>query len=738
MNGRQIKIHIIASAAALLMAGCASGGEAPAVTAQTTASSVSTTTTTAQTAAPETETTTAAAAAIAASSTKPETETAPATESIPSMTAAVQEPDANAEVYAKAKHINGLRYDPTDTDGVYEIKGLAEELPDMEFHNGIALVFGYIKGSEKEYEYDGRYGNCTIRVYDIDRGLLLGETDSRSTGYYCYNDELCGAFDGGFYSCEGNKARLFDIGMNVTAEFTLPARKCTRIWVSSNGRYILSNEKGSPTRLYDTREKRETELSQRVKAASVLARGEDYFDIIDKKDRRFRITAAGEVTSLGTMPVPDYYRDTFDLLEGKVLDLVPAGLCLRDPCSSSARLLEYDPLKVQYVLCADDRYITISDENDDTRVFDMERGRISEPLGHGAFSAGVNAHDSSFVFFDGSTDGKQRYLLAVPSEMKYKKKVTVKQLDLEKEEYTIFFNKVQPNSERAVLLLDELLERYNVRVLFSPVSESSKYFGYYCKPYRGDQAAVLEKLRDFLALSPPGILTEAAEGGSETWVLICSDIVDAPELTSYGTAAFAATVGLHPFVALETPMNEEEAKKTKEYTGRELDEYFAKYITDNFSHEFIHILDAKTTPIQTEQWEALSPEDCYFGTYDKMNGTGSDKYIYFGRDFDDSVYFTDKYARINSLEDKARVGEYLYYAGSDNKLSALEKFARSRSLYKKGKALSRILRENFHCLASVPEGEWYLEKPLSAGYKALKKKWKEEQDTGGGYITAAR
>lgn len=432
MSGRRKikKWASVAAAAVFLLTGCASGevhdsNEAETVL-TTAAVTEAVTEISAETSAAETEpvqTTATTAITTTAATTTTAAQSEPAEE---------ETPDPSAEVYAKAKHVNGLRFDPTDKKGVYEIKGLADDMYGMEFHNGIALVFGYIEGSEKEYEFDGKYyGNCTIHAYDIKRGLLLGETDSRSTGYYCYSEDLCGAFDGGFYSCEGNKARLFDIGMNVTAEFTLPARKCTKIWVSRDGRYILLNEKGSPTRLYDTANRREVELSQNVKALSVLARSNGYFDIIDKKDRRFRINAGGKVVPFGTMPMPDYYHNTLDLLRGKVLDLTPAGICLRDPERKTAKLVEYQPDKIQYIMYADERYITFCDDNNDTQVIDIKSGMISEAIGQGSYWVSGSNPDGSFVFFDG--DEKTRdvtFMLAVPSELEYKKKAEIRQVDL--------------------------------------------------------------------------------------------------------------------------------------------------------------------------------------------------------------------------------------------------------------------------------------------------------------------
>ena len=702
-------------AALALLAGCASTeipklGGSETTTAQVTTAAVTVVTTAA-------ETTSVTAPPVTQA---PETTTTPVTTAPVTTTA-----DPVLAVYSAAKHVKGLRLDPTDTDGIYEIKDLPEDNPDIEYHNGVALAFTYSRKKKKKKSAEINY---TIRAYDLRQGLLLGESDTKTTGYSCYSPDTCGAYDGGFYSCVGNKVRLLDVGLNVTDEFTLPVAECSRLWMSPGGKYILCNEKRGPSRLFDVEKRCEAEMSVRVKAASVIASSADSFDIVNTKSERFRVMGSGSVMRYGKLSFSDIYLDVMNDLDGTIIDLAPAGLFIRKPHLSTIRLIKYPPSNIHYILSLDDRYVAFADENDKTRIFDLETGMLSEEIGSGVYAARGKDKDGSFVFLDNENwEGKTRYLLTVPSEVKYESEPETAELDLKTEEYKLYFEPAEPDSEKSSALLSELLKKNNVRVVFEPVSEDEQYCGYYCKTYRGSQAEILESLRDFLAQSPPELLTEATDTGEETWILVSSEIVDDYDLTSYGTAAFATRIGLHPFAALETPMTEEQAKEADYFTEKEKNKYSAKFITDNFSHEFIHLLDEKTSPLQADEWLALSPEDAYFGGYDSGSRTDEDKYVKFSKEFDNSVYFTDSYGRVNDLEDKARIGENLYYARTGEVHSKRERFARSESLYNKARALCELFRENYPCLASIPGGEWYLEKPLMGSYAEMKAQWKADK-----------
>ncbi len=741
------------------------------------------------TAAPQTTQTVTAAAETSAASAAPPPRKETAAVTIAATAAAAptppEKPDPTAEVYAAAKPLEGLKLVPASKQGVYKLVGLPEKEPELEYHHGTVVAFECVKTelkiktdseadsesetesesqadsesktdndshvdsvsktesesqtdsesktesesqADSESESDGEKEDgglmletFNIRIYDMQKSLILGETDSITTGYYPYNWETCGSFDDGYYSCMGNKFRIMDIGMNVRSEFELPLSSCTRVWVTDSGRFILCNSRRGPSSLFDAETQTEISLSRNVKAAGVISKSGDTFEIITAKGERFTITGGGEVTSLGILEIPAYYRESLAELSGRVIDLVPSGLCVREPAEGTALLADKLPEKISYIIAATKRYITYTGENGKSRVIDLEAGKVSEEIGKGKYAMRGDSLDDDFIFYNGS-----RYCLAVPSELKYEQTIGTTGLDLKTEEYLLYFQPPQPDSDRSEQLLDELLNTYNVRVMFAPIDEDVSYCGYYCKAYNGSQAEILEGLKDFLALSPPAILTEATKFGAETWILICSTIVDDPELSSFGAAGFTAEIGLHPFVALETPLDEKQAKAADHLTESELYEQFKTTVTNNFSHEFIHILDRNTTAFQLDEWDSLSPDDAYFNSYNSVSG--DERYIHPSGEFDDNVYFTDIYGRVNELEDKARIGENLYYARLEEKKAARAKFACSRSLYDKAVKLCGILRENYDCLDEIPKGEWYLEKPLLGSYKEMKKAYIKEKN----------
>ena len=106
-------------------------------------------------------------------------------------------------------------------------------------------------------------------------------------------------------------------------------------------------------------------------------------------------------------------------------------------------------------------------------------------------------------------------------------------------------------------------------------------------------------------------------------------------------------------------------------------------------------------------FRSLSPEDGYLNSF--ANYYSVEDYIS-GYESDlSNVYFLDGYGRVNPGEDRARIGEYLWYSYEDQRL---ESSYGSEHVRAKAETLAKMMRERYSCLEEIEEGELYLEKAL--------------------------
>lgn len=638
--------------------------------------------------------------------------------------------EANEKVYSEAKPAPGLKLVQTKKKGIYALKGLDEKTNTARYVNGLIIEFvsdepqdttDFVTDLDEDFTQSGYFLNEHLRIYDLDRQLILAEKDSRETGIYSFREQCCGAFEDGFYSCIDDTARFFDLGLNVQKEFKIPVSECEGFVVSDDKRFALVNGTKGRSVLFDVENETAVEMSKGVRAVTLIGKGDGYFDVANTKSERFRIMTTGEVMPLdgaGSGWLPWELKGVCSAAETS-----PAGLYVLDIAESAAQLFDYPESKVSWTDYADKNCVMFTDSNQRSRFIDRRTGGISGglftsyPYICGTDSKGrvlLTAFDEVNFDEDSAADC---FRMIIPDELEYAKKLGSRTLDMKTEEYKLFFNDPVPDSEKSAELMKELKDVYNVRVFFGTPTDGE----FTDKPYTGRQDIILGQIRDFLALSPPELLSEITPDRKETWIKLSSLIYDDPD-SGFDTAGFATDLNGHPYTILETLYDDFETTEyyydangmIDEETRLFYEEESARFVVENLAHEIIHLLDKNMSNADSKEWDALNPEDSY--TNDKTS-TDYDPY------YDD--YFIDHYARTNQLEDRARTGEYLYLAYQDRGFNT---FAYHPALYKKGRVLIRQLRERFPCLKKIPEGEWYLEKPLLGSYDELREKVREEEE----------
>ncbi|MDY4971128.1 MAG: hypothetical protein SO101_12880 [Lachnospiraceae bacterium] len=181
-----------------------------------------------------------------------------------------------------------------------------------------------------------------------------------------------------------------------------------------------------------------------------------------------------------------------------------------------------------------------------------------------------------------------------------------------------------------------------------------------------DELDASEVLLEFMNGLPSG-LTSEMQSGQENPVEICFCGTISGD-TSAGNLDYAGayvTFGIYEIDG--EPVS---------FTRMVCDVSLKDALLTNFAHEWFHLMEDHIWETLQEDWEgqwaAMSPEDAYFYEYNEYlafdENLGIDVYVS-EPDMED-VYFIDGYSRTFPKEDRARIFENLYMAGSGSELPA--------------------------------------------------------------------
>ena len=312
--------------------------------------------------------------------------------------------------------------------------------------------------------------------------------------------------------------------------------------------------------------------------------------------------------------------------------------------------------------------------------------------------------DDNFLFGMAVYGKSSHYVKINLDEVTYDIDCTITEPAETKYGFESYFKKPETSDPELKTLVDELDEKYNIEVSFELADDREHSIDCYDMiDFNGDKIAALNDVKDYLSLWPEDICREiTGDPDVKVWIYICDDItpnVNNPEIIT--PAGYVTEYDGHPTMCIITYNNTE-------------------VFLNTFSHEFIHLLDYQLKPEQLQEWAAISPSDAYTNSY--ASYSGQNKYVDYSTG-DTEIYFARDYGRTNCEEDRATIGEALY---DSYVMEARKKCLDFEGTKAKCEALCRFMRECYPCLASVPEGELYLEKAMNMQAEYFKPRSNEE------------
>ncbi len=575
--------------------------------------------------------------------------------------------------------------------------------------------------------YDEKTDSVTrteFGLYDMERGEKIGEAEI--SGYSWIPSEL----DDGYYTYTEDTLCLFDKYLGNEQSFHLP-EAADWVWVAPDKKFVIVNKPRGASKMYrfGDDELVEVNMSQKLRVCWDLDYDGDSLCARNTKNERFRIMPTGTVfkADADTENEEDEYCFDYANYDGYIYISSPSG-------RKSVVYLDGGD-ENEYYIDSNERYLVTTVSNDDytetrLRVYDLEKQAVSKPILFREsvcdvkICSGGRIFIHSYSFPDEYTCKDRAYILET-SELDYPKEFNTVSADKDMGVAELLCKKPEGETDETNALLKELHDRFKVDVCFELNDPEGRLSGEICKPYKGRREDALEALRDFLALSPDELISQATDGKG-LCVLFCDDIKD-DDSGAFDLAGFRTDVFKNDVIAVEVYHDEYSVSADENGGGeRYVGSVSSEIMVDLFSHEIIHLLDSKLYKTRDDldgEWSELSPEDGYFHMRDEPEDYAeASRYTMYYYDETDpdavyrNAYFTDSYAKTFPNEDRAQIGRELY----SGYRSLYAPFADYPNITKKAELLISMLREAYPCLSKIPVGQWYPE-------LALNKDWCEEQ-----------
>ena len=627
----------------------------------------------------------AAGCSSAESSSAAETSAPEITTTAAPVTTAATTTTVSSEVTTVSEVSRPVIPDPIEVYGYTETghKGVKKlNFPDEVF-TGIHIRDGIILVENYSDSYD-------VKLITAADGALVAQKHFDGPG----NSVM--PFDGGYYAFDlHSNFEILDYSLSTVKKFTVPDKDVFLPSLSSDGRYVLYNTPDiEGSQLYDIEEGKKIPLTRNVDLSEFAYYSTEggYFVVNDtsKSLAAFLVYTDGTV-KLFTNSYQSYViRDT-------CCDAVSDGLIYNTLGDSKFNLIKGIDSEQEVMEVRND-IMYLSGVGNMT-FLRMSDGTSTEPMDE-LSPYMMEADSDGTVVFSVSDNERPSLYVADPSMMDFTVKHEISGNYTPPEDYEYNFEMPKLTGE-AKALLDKIYDKYNVRVFFD-LSDGRTHaafddeYDYYSYDSDG-QLDHLRYIEDFLSLWPEGICSEITDYGVECWIFVCGRIeLGGGNTTGVDPAGVQFDLDMHPTIALES----------YDYEGGGYN------FTENLSHEFIHMLDSGIDSERLDKWKELSPEDGYFDVYTDYD-SGSDKYTYFGEYYSDpdNVYYIDNYSKVNLLEDRARVGQYLWTSYT---LESLDSVFEAPHIKAKAEHLCKEYRERYKSLEKIKKGDLYLEKYLDA------------------------
>lgn len=521
----------------------------------------------------------------------------------------------------------GIRYEGLDFSSLPENKS-PDCIPTVHANDKYALIDYAIPGMDSSVN--------SVAVYSFEEGKVVG-TKEFGESNNCYT--LC---DDGFYVLDEQKGTLtkysFSCEQMSTKKFVDGAASCA--YYSPEIHKIFYSDMAGNVNLYDV-----------VDESTVKTAMENQIQYcIGTVDQRIIVSLFDE-----TIAAVDQNGKVEKLFSGQTANVVNA-------CTAATMHGDYivflplqgGPLNMamhsaesEIICSASGKYIVSRTQEEQDSVFvyntiDMKCTTIN---------VGKKVHSAAIV--------KNGVLIAavcdesgnIRCEMLFEKNGTTKDIANQTYNQDTLNGVVElpavSGSGAMVKATNDMLEKYNVRLLYNTDVFESKSFGF--EIVNDTEEAILDRIDEittFFDSLPKGLVNEA--GGNRPLVLyVCKEITG-------NTGGFNTTIGGYNVIYIES-------------TGADW------FFGSTLAHEFGHALERNMSGEILAGWRALMPEEVA-----KAYQTEEGKNLTIEYTADDGgktpVWFASTYGRTNELEDRATMFEGMYnvHNYNDNKVFEYE------------------------------------------------------------------
>lgn len=294
------------------------------------------------------------------------------------------------------------------------------------------------------------------------------------------------------------------------------------------------------------------------------------------------------------------------------------------------------------------------------------------------------------VLFSMMSEGKQRIVLCDLNQAVRSEKIDISRLGPDEVRERIAGNKRTIGQKHGVSMIT--LEEARAKNDLS---------GYTLWDNMGilDELDASEILLDFMDELPAGMIREMqSEMENPVEICFCGTISGDTGAGNLDYAGAYVTFGIYEIDG--EPIS---------FTRMVFDVSLKDALQTNFAHEWFHLMEDHIWAAVQEDWESrwiqMSPEDAYFYEYNEYlafdENRGIDVYVS-EPDMTD-VYFIDGYSRTFPKEDRARIFENLYMAGSGDELPACfeSSHVRQKAVY-----LCQLIRKSYPSADNPGKNIW--------------------------------
>ncbi len=234
-----------------------------------------------------------------------------------------------------------------------------------------------------------------------------------------------------------------------------------------------------------------------------------------------------------------------------------------------------------------------------------------------------------------------------------------------------------------ISLAQNILDKYNVRIIYGDLDIDSKTIGYTIKPVDDKTAlTTMEWIEDCLNYFPEGMTQEIGRG-SEVWIYLCTEITNTE--TGGTVNGFAFTLENHSTIFIDVKVSED-------------------FFKESFMHECSHIIEYCIDFDLLNGGLNLMPESIASTAYANSYNANVDLTYTPYSQVNTEVWFYDSYSKTYPTEDRAVIFQKMYLSSVNGKKT--DEFEAYENLEKKAIYYCHMLSQTFDSCKNADTLPW--------------------------------